>query len=627
MKKFTPLNKLRRKNKVLLASFSQRLTPVNIVLTSWTYNIFPDNLWLAILLSKFNIKEIVNDLKRLITNHMKESKDPQKYIFFHSELSNISDLLFDKIFRELLSVQKYKEQLEALLLFDNLPDKHHWNRHLKKTKKDDELWAIISDAHYQACGFHSRISTSCGCFFTLCESVTGALTCAEGVPDRYQIINEYINTGKAQHESFLRMGLEMHYCNFLKDVAWNELFWKECFEKTSCGLISYDKIMPKQKCSDEEIKQIKDIVLKLHIFWFYYEKNTDYKYRDYAIFGIAKYAIDLCYKAIVEKNNDTSESNIVLRSIVEAYINLKYLLAKDEDSLWKRYIEYGHGKAKQILTKYQKVDDTKVIVSTPQQILEFIADEVKDPELYVDINLGDFDKTDLRKRAEDGGTKDIYDKYYDILSTFTHSQWLGVRLHSFSICGNPLHRHHLLLNQFGLTNELVDITGDFYFFAKKLIDIVYSVYSLDDEFERYCKAFNKANSDFAINDLRSKIGAICDKYEVNTDIFCYLLKRAYNYTTGDIDEFISEFNISRDQGMSQLKKIGFVCKELGMPNVSMVCLNKNNMPYSFVFNGLDNCDTTEKRRAYFIYEYNVLVASARSFPISILSSKPQEMGE
>jgi len=625
MTKFTPLNKLHRKNKVLFARFSEKLMPSNVVLTSWTYKIFPDSLWLAILLSKFNIKEIVGDLSHLIANYMKECEEHKKYIFFHSELNNISERLFDKIFQDFLSKQKYKELLEALLLFDTLPDKRHWSRHLKKTKKDDELWNIIAETHYQACGFHSRISTSCGCFFTLCQSVTGASKRAEGLPDIHLIIDEYINTGQSYHESSLRMELQMYYCFFLKEVTWNENFWKECFEKTPCCTISYERIMPQHKYPDEEIQKIQDITLKLSTFWAYYEKNTDYKYRDYAIIGIVKYAIDLCYKAIVEKNNDTTESRIILRSITEAYINLKYLLAKGDDGLWKKYIEYGHGKAKQILTKYQNFDDIKDTISTPKEILGFIADEVKDPELFVDVNLGDFDESDLRTRAEKGGTKDIYDKYYDILSTFAHSQWLGVRLHSFSICGNLLHRHHLRLNPFGLTNELVDITGDFYFFAKKLIDIIYSVYSLDDEFKKYCESFNKANSDFAINDLRNRIEILCDKYEVNVDIFCYLLKQAYNYTTVSIDGFISEFNLTREQGISQLKRMGSVCKELDIPNVSIACFNKNNMPYHFIFNGIADCNTTEERRAYFGCAYNALVDFAHSFPIRILFSKPQEI--
>lgn len=625
MTKFTPLNKLHRKNKVLFARFSEKMMPSNVVLTSWTYKIFPDNLWLAILLSKFNIKEIVGDLSHLIANYMKECEEHTKYIFFHSELNNISERLFDKIFQDFLSKQKYGELLEALLLFDTLPDKRHWSRHLKKTKKDDELWNIIEETHYQACGFHSRISTSCGCFFTLCQSVTGASKRAEGLPDIHLIIDEYINAGHAYHESSLRMELQMYYCLFLKEVAWNENFWKECFEKTPCCPISYERIMPKHKCPDEEIRKIQDITLKLRTFWAYYEKNTDYKYRDYAIIGIVKYAIDLCYKAIVEKNNDTTESRIILRSIVEAYINLKYLLAKDDDDLWKKYIEYGHGKAKQILTKYQNFDDIKDTISTPKKILGFIADEVKDPELFVDVNLGDFDGSDIRTRAEKSGTKDIYDKYYDILSTFAHSQWLGVRLHSFSICGNLLHRHHLLLNPFGLTNELVDITGDFYFFAKKLMDIICSVYSLDEEFEKYCKSFNKATSDFAINDLRNRIKTLCDKYEANVDIFCYLLNLAYNYTTINIDDFISEFDLTIEQGISQLKRMGSLCKELGVPNVSIVCFNKNNMPYHFIFKDVIDCNTVEEKRAYFGCAYNALAEYAHSFPIRILFSKPQEI--
>ena len=42
------------------------------------------------------------------------------------------------------------------------------------------------------------------------------------------------------------------------------------------------------------------------------------------------------------------------------------------------------------------------------------------------------------------------------------------------------------------------------------------------------------------------------------------------------------------------------------------------------FRDLDDCNTAEEKRAYFIYVYNDLVEYARSFPVRILSSKPQE---
>ena len=137
-------------------------------------------------------------------------------------------------------------------------------------------------------------------------------------------------------------------------------------------------------------------------------------------------------------------------------------------------------------------------------------------------------------------------------------------------------------------------------------------------------SFNEANSDFAINDLRSQIGTLCDKYDVNIDIFFYLLNQVYNYKTVSINDFISDLNITREQGISQLKRMGSVCKELDIPNVSIACFNKNNMPYCFIFNDLDDCNTIEERRAYFLYAYNTLVKFVRSFPISILFSKPQD---
>jgi hypothetical protein len=82
---------------------------------------------------------------------------------------------------------------------------------------------------------------------------------------------------------------------------------------------------------------------------------------------------------------------------------------------------------------------------------------------------------------------------------------------------------------------------------------------------------------------------------------------------------------SREQGISQLKRMGSVCKELDIPNVSIICFNKNNMPYRFIFNGIADCNTTEEKRAYFGCAYNALVDFAHSFPIRILFSKPQEI--
>ena len=44
--------------------------------------------------------------------------------------------------------------------------------------------------------------------------------------------------------------------------------------------------------------------------------------------------------------------------------------------------------------------------------------------------------------AEEVGVKHIYDRYYDALSAYAHSNWSAVRHAVYANCLNPLHRFH-----------------------------------------------------------------------------------------------------------------------------------------------------------------------------------------
>ena len=44
---------------------------------------------------------------------------------------------------------------------------------------------------------------------------------------------------------------------------------------------------------------------------------------------------------------------------------------------------------------------------------------------FIDIDLGDWAGNNIRARAEEGGTKDIYDSYYDYSSSCTSRRLVG----------------------------------------------------------------------------------------------------------------------------------------------------------------------------------------------------------
>ena len=62
---------------------------------------------------------------------------------------------------------------------------------------------------------------------------------------------------------------------------------------------------------------------------------------------------------------------------------------------------------------------------------------------FVPIELGHWEKSNLRKMSEEAAVKEsIYDPYYQWPSQFAHGYWGAVRDTIFANCANPLHRFH-----------------------------------------------------------------------------------------------------------------------------------------------------------------------------------------
>jgi hypothetical protein len=67
---------------------------------------------------------------------------------------------------------------------------------------------------------------------------------------------------------------------------------------------------------------------------------------------------------------------------------------------------------------------------------------------FVNVNLGHWANLNVRDLAIEGGTKDVYDSYYDWTSHYSHGQWGAVRDSNFVTCHNPLHRLHRIPRPF-----------------------------------------------------------------------------------------------------------------------------------------------------------------------------------
>ena len=107
------------------------------------------------------------------------------------------------------------------------------------------------------------------------------------------------------------------------------------------------------------------------------------------------------------------------------------------------------------------------------KLLEEIANEDKWEE-FVPIELGHWDKTNLREMSEEAGCKEIYDKYYDWTSAYTHGNWGAIREAVIEKCSNPLHRLHKFPSI--AIHRLPSAINDAIDLANKLLDLLESQY-------------------------------------------------------------------------------------------------------------------------------------------------------
>lgn len=119
---------------------------------------------------------------------------------------------------------------------------------------------------------------------------------------------------------------------------------------------------------------------------------------------------------------------------------MAFLVRCGDDAMWKKFRSYGAGQAKLALLKHEEMTGERPRFVT-LETLERLANEDYFQE-YVEIDLGHWCGKDLRKLAEESGTKEDYDRYYGWASGFVHGQWGAMRDSNFTHCLNPLHRFH-----------------------------------------------------------------------------------------------------------------------------------------------------------------------------------------
>ncbi len=220
--------------------------------------------------------------------------------------------------------------------------------------------------------------------------------------------------------------------------AWAEVFWSECWRKTPCLAL-----LPKPEVPPIEVgttaSNIGEVWDELGNHFINTMTTTASDAKHDAVFGLAFYSLAILRELISLGNSQLIMSRLGLRSILECCITLKYLTAKDSKSLWETYRVYGSGQAKLTYLKLKDLDEPPKFISL--DALDSLANEDIWDE-FLEIDLGHWENSTLRRLSTDAMAKGLYDHYYPWTSAFIHGHWGAIRDSVFDTCVNPLHRLH-----------------------------------------------------------------------------------------------------------------------------------------------------------------------------------------
>ena len=215
------------------------------------------------------------------------------------------------------------------------------------------------------------------------------------------------------------------------------------------------------------------------------EKAINLKYT--VIIGIVIYVVKLFSEMVYGGLYNKASGRIVFRTILEAYINLKYLILKEsEDSnIYEAFREYGLGKYKLIM---KKVKENKYPGEEPSQynadVLGLYTSELGNEE-FLDIGIGYFDKTNIKERFTEVKELALYELYYEYNTNYAHSFWGAIRESSMLLCDNPAHLYHSVPD-FTFEQTLLSVYPDCRTIIIRMFKLISEEIELPEEF---CKKY------------------------------------------------------------------------------------------------------------------------------------------
>lgn len=427
---FSPLDKHKREGKKLIPPFLQiqKMQPA-----SWQGDRLPEMLWAALLVTALDRKDALAAFCRAADQIFKLPQSERYSDVSFSGLATLDEPVRARFIDALIGEDsRVAAALAPLLVLKDLPGYATWAARLS-AKSPEESGQGLAEAVVKTLDHQSQESTDCRWIRVLAMVLAGRLH----MPSRetHRELIEYPDFGDMRKVRPMIRACEISMP--LAKTSWPATFWRVCMESTPCRRLSLKRssALPKRTfTADAFATSWTDLWEHFHAT----RKTTAVDARHETVFAFGFYALLLAGEMMRSRTQASILARLVLRSIVECRITLAYLLKLDDPELWRSYRAFGSGQAKLMFLKLQ---EGTLPAHVSIEDLEMLANEDSWME-FVPIDVGHWEKSNLREMSIKADLKDVYDRYYTWTSTFSHGHWSATRIAVYDVCSNPLHRLH-----------------------------------------------------------------------------------------------------------------------------------------------------------------------------------------
>ncbi|MBY6217939.1 DUF5677 domain-containing protein [Qipengyuania aquimaris] len=416
----------------------------NVSLSSWRDERLAEMFWATLLVSQMTRDDYLQ-LFREISERCADLEGKDWGGLGHTKLAEQSDDDFDKIVEPIAKREQF-QLLSALSLFPDLPDAHHWARHVPNWEDPPERgYEDIALAVGLTSWHQSEAATDIRWLRVLSMILGGKVHFVGHTAKIGEEIVGFPDVGDMKAVRPAIRAAEQSLGSVEGPEAeegtkeWTSNFWKQCKTETAC--IRAEPKRPTRVQLDGLFDNVVDVYRDMERHFHHQESFEAIDEKLDAVFGLTFYGLNLVLNLIAGNSYRRVEGRLIIRSLCECYIVLSYLLKVDSEKTWKQYRNYGQGQAKLAYLKSIDIESGQKPKFYSEEDLEDLANEDKWEE-FLDIDLGSWSKKNLRSMSEDAGVKDVYDRYYGWASGYVHGHWSAVRDTVFDLCLNPLHRLH-----------------------------------------------------------------------------------------------------------------------------------------------------------------------------------------